>query len=58
MEKSKLTEELTKEDETGEEQSQEHAHNSITSRRLFSSNLSWQAKQSLPQTTVTFMATA
>jgi hypothetical protein len=38
----------------GEEQVQEHAHNfSLTSRRLFINNSSWQAKQSIPHTTVT-----
>jgi hypothetical protein len=51
--KSKFTE--TEKGETGEEQSQEHAHFfSLTSRRLFTKNSFWQAKQSIPHTSVTF----
>jgi hypothetical protein len=53
MEKSKLTK--TEKGETGEEQTQEHAHQFLlTSRGLFTKNSSWQAKQSIPHTTVTF----
>jgi hypothetical protein len=44
----------TKKGKTGEGQSQEHAHNFFISRRSFTKNLSWQAKQSISHTTVTF----
>jgi hypothetical protein len=44
-----LGSEQTEKGETGEEQSQEHAHNF-----LFTKNSSWQAKQSILHTTVTF----
>jgi hypothetical protein len=45
----------TEEGETGEEQSQEHVNQlSLTSRGLFTKNSYWQAKQSIPHTTVTF----
>jgi hypothetical protein len=36
-----------------EEQSQEHAHNFLRHQELFTKNSSWQAKQSIPHTTVT-----
>jgi hypothetical protein len=40
---------------TDEDKSQEHSHNfSLTSRELFSKNSSWQTKQPIPHTTVTF----
>jgi hypothetical protein len=49
MEKSKITE--TDKGETGEG----HAHNfSSTSRGLFTKNLSWQDKQSILHTALTF----
>jgi hypothetical protein len=45
----------TEEGEAGEEQSQEHAHIFFfKSRRLFTENSPWQAKQLLPHTTVKF----
>jgi hypothetical protein len=40
--------------ETVRKQSQEHAHHSLTSNGLFIKNSSWQAKQSILHTTVTF----
>jgi hypothetical protein len=43
-----------KEGETDEEQSQQHVHRFLTSRRLFTKNSSWQYKQSVLHTTVTF----
>jgi hypothetical protein len=44
-----------KKGETGEEQSQEHAHNFFfTSKGLFTKNSSSEAKQSISHTTVTF----
>jgi hypothetical protein len=52
---TRMIEWQTETGETGEEQSQEHAHNvSLTSRGLFINNSSWQAKQSIPHTTVMF----
>jgi hypothetical protein len=51
--KVQLTE--TEKCETGEKKSQEHAHHFLfTSRGIFAKNSSWQAKQSIPHTTVTF----
>jgi hypothetical protein len=47
---SKRTE--TEKGKTGEEQSQEHAHNFLWHH--ITKNSSWQAKQSIPHTTVTF----
>jgi hypothetical protein len=38
----------------GEEQSQENNHHFLTSMGLFTKNSSWQTKQSIPHTAVTF----
>jgi hypothetical protein len=40
--------------ETGEKQSQEHAHHFFTWRGLLTKSSSWHAKKSIPHTTVTF----
>jgi hypothetical protein len=50
--KSELTE--TEKFETGEAQSQERAHHFLRHQGVFTSNSSWQAKQSIPHATVTF----
>jgi hypothetical protein len=50
--KSKITK--TEKGKTGEEQCQEHAKFSLTSRGLLIKNSSWQTKHSIPHTTVTF----
>jgi hypothetical protein len=51
--KSKLTGTVNR--ETKEEKSQEHDHHfTLPSRGLFTENSFWQAKQSIPNTTVTF----
>jgi hypothetical protein len=43
----------TEKGETGEEQSQEHAHHfTLTSREIFTKNSSWQARQSIPHITM------
>jgi hypothetical protein len=46
-----------KKGETGEEQSQEHAHQfSFTLRGMFAKNPSWQTKESILHTALTFYA--
>jgi hypothetical protein len=45
----------TEKGKTGKEQSQEYAHHfSLKSSGLFTKNSPWQAKHSIPHTTVTF----